>query len=243
MPDNVTPLNNTQFRYTEQAKTANSQLGKDEFLKLLIAQLQNQDPLAPQDNSQMIAQMAQFSTLEAMTNLTASFSQSQAYGMIGKGVIGLYRDTTTGFTFEVGGRVDSAGMKDGKAYVMVGELLLWADDISQVFDANTITGDMESLLTATSLVGKYIRATASTETGRETVEGLVERTVIKDNGVFVIIKIDGKDREIALFQITEVSNTEFPEAPAVEPETENETGTGAPEPSDIPGETDGVTEG
>lgn len=42
-----------------------SKLGEKDFLKLLVAQLKNQDPLAPQDNTQFVAQLAQFSTLQA----------------------------------------------------------------------------------------------------------------------------------------------------------------------------------
>ncbi|USK71647.1 flagellar hook assembly protein FlgD [Peribacillus asahii] len=52
----------------EERKPGNN-LGKDDFLKLLITQLQNQDPSSPMDNSQFIAQMAQFSTLEQMVNI------------------------------------------------------------------------------------------------------------------------------------------------------------------------------
>src|SRR5881397_3940704 len=71
----------------EKAKS----LGKDDFLKLLLAQLQNQDPMKPMDDSQMIAQMAQFSALEATQTLQATIQQSsnvqtifQAGALIGK---------------------------------------------------------------------------------------------------------------------------------------------------------------
>lgn len=56
---------------------AGGNLGKDEFMELLITQMQNQDPMAPTDNTAMIAQMAQFSSLEQMQNLNSSFEGFQ----------------------------------------------------------------------------------------------------------------------------------------------------------------------
>jgi len=54
------------------ANTGGSSLGKDSFLQLLVTQMQNQNPLDPQDNSQFVAQLAQFSSLETMQNLSTS---------------------------------------------------------------------------------------------------------------------------------------------------------------------------
>ncbi|WP_226528288.1 flagellar hook assembly protein FlgD [Metabacillus niabensis] len=51
--------------------TGSSNLGKDEFLKILMTQLQNQDPLNPMEDKEFIAQMAQFSTLEQTTNMAS----------------------------------------------------------------------------------------------------------------------------------------------------------------------------
>ncbi|MEJ9280199.1 flagellar hook assembly protein FlgD [Ureibacillus thermosphaericus] len=53
-----------------EKRTGNSILGKDDFLKILITQLQHQDPTNPVEDKEFIAQMAQFSTLEQMQNMT-----------------------------------------------------------------------------------------------------------------------------------------------------------------------------
>lgn len=50
-------------------------LGRDEFLKLLIAQLEHQDPTNPQDNGEFVAQLAQFSQLEESQKMSSSFNQ------------------------------------------------------------------------------------------------------------------------------------------------------------------------
>src|SRR5437868_155124 len=59
---------------TTLTRTGSSALGKDEFLKILVAQLANQDPTKPQDSSQFVAELAQFSSLEAQQNTVSSLN-------------------------------------------------------------------------------------------------------------------------------------------------------------------------
>ncbi|GIZ13823.1 flagellar hook assembly protein FlgD [Pseudomonas sp. NCCP-436] len=81
----------------QQATGQNKELGKSEFLNLLVAQLNNQNPLEPQGNGEFIAQLAQFSQLEGIENLNNSMgallstyqsSQAlQASSLVGRKVI------------------------------------------------------------------------------------------------------------------------------------------------------------
>ncbi|MDY4467037.1 MAG: flagellar hook assembly protein FlgD [Treponema porcinum] len=94
-------VNNFNKANTVNGRTASQQLGKDDFLKLLITQLSNQDPTNPMEDTQFIAQMAQFSSLEQMTNMNESFSKmasminsSQAAATIGRTVDIDIGDTT-----------------------------------------------------------------------------------------------------------------------------------------------------
>jgi len=67
---NVSNLDTAYVAENTAAQGARSAaVDKDAFMKMLVAQMQNQDPMSPQDNQAMVAQLAQFSSLEQMQNL------------------------------------------------------------------------------------------------------------------------------------------------------------------------------
>jgi flagellar basal-body rod modification protein FlgD len=97
-------------------------LGKDDFLKLMVAQMKNQDPMNPSDDKDNIAQMAQFSSLEQITNLATAtqdlanrLSITQNVGLLGHTVTYMAADGTS-----VSGQVDGLDIaKDGTASLTV----------------------------------------------------------------------------------------------------------------------------
>ena len=78
---------------TQDVSGKNAELGKNEFLKLFVAQLQHQDPMNPMQDQDFMGQMASFSTLEQVTNLATAneaiatnLQLSQSVGLIGRTV-------------------------------------------------------------------------------------------------------------------------------------------------------------
>jgi flagellar basal-body rod modification protein FlgD len=108
--------------YRQNTKqTGSGILGKDDFLKILITQLQNQDPLNPMQDKEFIAQMAQFSTLEQMTNMGKSLenflkSQEQNYMLQASMLIGKTVTYTDENNEEKTAVVKSVSFKDGKTF-------------------------------------------------------------------------------------------------------------------------------
>ena len=101
----------------------NQVLGKDDFLKLMVAQMKNQDPMNPADDKDNIAQMAQFSSLEQITNLATAvqdlsnrMSLTQNVGLLGHDVTYTKDDGSS-----TSGAVDGLQIKaDGSATLSVG---------------------------------------------------------------------------------------------------------------------------
>jgi flagellar basal-body rod modification protein FlgD len=123
--DALTPIKSTS---TPGASTkaatggADSSLGKDAFLKLLTTQLQHQDPLNPMEDSEFMGQMAQFSTLEQVTNMAtantamaSNLAFNKSVSLIGRTVTYLGEDDQPHT-----GKVDRVTTTDGKPALTVG---------------------------------------------------------------------------------------------------------------------------
>jgi flagellar basal-body rod modification protein FlgD len=90
----IPPITGSNQAGTQAAVSGkNSQLGKDQFLKLFVAQLQHQDPMNPMEDTEFMGQMASFSTLEQVTNLATanaqiaeSLNSTSAVSLIGRTV-------------------------------------------------------------------------------------------------------------------------------------------------------------
>ena len=76
MATNINAVDGTQENAPPTAdRNTTGMLGKDDFLKLLVAQLKNQDPLAPQDGAQFATQLAQFNSLDQLVSINTRLDQ------------------------------------------------------------------------------------------------------------------------------------------------------------------------
>jgi flagellar basal-body rod modification protein FlgD len=133
----------------------NEEMGKDDFLKLLVTQLRYQDPLKPMDDTQFVSQMAQFSSLEQMHNLNTTSLLNQATGLIGKNVTWAISDGDTR-----NGIVKSVKIVDGQPKLAMDNLEVDLKSISGQIPNNpleligqkvTWNGNMSTPLTANVL--------------------------------------------------------------------------------------------
>ena len=99
-------------------RNVSNELDRDAFMKILVAQLKNQDPLNPIEDQDFIAQMAQFSVLEQIQSLNDGFSFSQATGLVGKHVYAEFSDEQNQLQ-RVFGKVTSALSIGGQPYLEV----------------------------------------------------------------------------------------------------------------------------
>jgi flagellar basal-body rod modification protein FlgD len=189
MSDNIISTKNVWPNYAKgntsgTAAANNGTLGKDDFLRILITQLQNQDPMQPMQDKEFIAQMAQFSSLEQITNMTSEMKLlRQTMGLnpelIGKSVAWNETDPKTGVESEKTGIVDAIRIKDGIQYatikgedVSVDKLTrIWAAPADAGTGAGAVNGTTSGAASGSGTGTTGSSSGASTQTGTGTGTG------------------------------------------------------------------------
>jgi len=123
---------------TESGSKIKQNLDKDDFLKLLITQLQHQDPNNPMEDKEFIAQMAQFSSMEQMLNVNKSldklvgkFDFQSSFDLLGKKV-DVVNGTGDTESQVASGVVDSVSKKGDDVFISVGGKSYLAQDVRNI---------------------------------------------------------------------------------------------------------------
>ena len=113
-------------------RNASTSLGQQDFLELLVAEMQYQDPLEPQSNTDYIAQLATFTQVQDIEEMQGIMQNMQGNNLIGKYVILEVTSKATGATTYVSGIVDYVTYENGKTYLSVNDNLYSMDDLNTV---------------------------------------------------------------------------------------------------------------
>lgn len=169
-----------------------SEMDKDSFLKILSAELSNQDPDNAKDSTQYISQMAQFTSMEQMANLNNTMSAFAANSLIGKGVT-INELDANGVPYT--GIVRSNSIKAGKNTLSVEVNNNGTNEIKEV-DSSDITSVIQvpdsalsyyaningnmAFLAASSLIGKEVTLSDKDVNGKN-YSGII-KGISKENG-------------------------------------------------------------
>lgn len=141
-----------------------SGMDSDAFLTLLVAEMQNQDPLQPSSNTEWVSQYATFTEVSEIQSIAASMGTVQAQGLVGEHVI-MKVTAENGETDYVSGKVDYVVYEEGKAYLSINDALYSIDDLDTVADRDY----MEAYEIATKIASmlKKLPAVADINIGDE----------------------------------------------------------------------------
>ena len=139
----IPPSTGVLGQQTQQTpyRDAFGELGMDDFLKMMLAELQNQDPLNPMDNGQILQQIGHIRDIVASDRLTETLESvflgqnlATASSMIGRSVV-----ATSDNSWTVAGRVNGIFIVDGKPKLYVGDYVVDLKDVQQILDEPTDT--------------------------------------------------------------------------------------------------------
>ncbi len=189
-------------KYKEYFSTdsTNDELGQDAFLALMVEQMKNQDILEPTDNSEYIAQMAQFSSLQEMQNMSYYSNANYATSLVGKTVsLGAF-DNETGQVVDTVGVVQSVVLEGKNFAIMVNGTPYELKNVMEVMESSQIPDkddNSEPELSALEMIGNFVKIeTINSDTNEiEKFVGFVESLALDENGEYQLV-IDGKQYKV-----------------------------------------------
>ena len=202
------------FRHSNEISTeSGNDLGRDAFLRLLVTQLQHQDPLSPMEDHEFIAQLAQFSSLEQMQEINNQTVRTQAFGLVGREIVAEVRNEMTNTVDVVIGQASSAVIQNGNPYLML-ETLQGTRQVS-MHDVRYVGDDLTTDLLARinsvllnqqnlGLVGQYAQFVERNEEGHITrfVEGRIDSLRFdRERGMILTVG----SHEVAAANVMEIS--------------------------------------
>jgi flagellar basal-body rod modification protein FlgD len=212
-------------------RNPNAAMGKNDFLKLLSVQLRFQNPLEPKNDSEFAAQLAQFSSLEQMMNVSESMNNlahQHAFSLVGKGVMGIAE--IDGILQPFAGIVDNMFTVNGEQWAAIIEengttVRVPVSAITGVYDSTSLLTPNQFITTSNNLIGREVKA----DWEDETIEGIVTRITVNDG--FMYARIETEDGEAvfvpvgAIFDIREPGTSGEPKPEPPEPDDEEGTST------------------
>ena len=197
-------VNSEYLKITEETKKQ-TELDKDTFIQLLVTQMKYQDPLNPMDNSEMLAQLAQFTALEQMMNVSNASQKQLASSMIGKYVEYYSTDSSTGASGYQYGKVDYVNLSGDTAKLGIGDVEVALEDVYSVLDGSSI----ETSSSAFDVIHKTVQA-IMTETMLDgsqqqvIIEGEVQSINMKNGTPYVVIGLGSQQLEIAYSDVQNI---------------------------------------
>lgn len=180
-------------------------MGYDQFLTLLCAEMQYQDPLEPTSNTEYVAQLATFSQLEAMLGMQDTQKNEMANNLVGKYVILKVSDETTGKTSYVDGKVDYVMyQEDGSQMLSVNNKLYSIDTLDTVADsdyyeaigyAKTISNMLAQLPDIENITTKY---SGAIEQIRKVYDGMTDyqKSFVSESDLAKLKKYEQKIKDL-----------------------------------------------
>jgi len=205
------------------ARNIGGAMDKHQFLQMLVMQLRHQDPLAPTENADFSAQLAQFSALEQMQNMNTTLSGmalQHSFALVGQFVYAEVR--IDGEMVSVSGFVDQVFTENGIIFAEVNGVFVPVTSISAVLDGAVLPTERDLFDASRTLIGKKVVAIGS---GNTEFEGVVERVAFSrlSNGTLILVAFirdeDGDIHEVPVRSIVDIRDENAPREnpPAPEP--------------------------